>query len=156
MSFLTSCWLLPQNEQYKVFFESPPLSFVMSTPSQDLICNDTGRFPQVSTYLEGRRSFIVSLFPIQSRFSSAFELFVDLNLVPLSQKFFNKPRHFQKLRIITAITIRIFVVTLHALSDDFIDKAEFLGSIRSHKVVAIKGFFNGFIGLTGVLYIDIV
>src|SRR6478672_10323676 len=24
MSFLTSCWLLPQNEQYRVFFESPP------------------------------------------------------------------------------------------------------------------------------------
>src|SRR5437868_4329053 len=29
ISFLTSCWLLPQNEQYSVFFESPPLSFVI-------------------------------------------------------------------------------------------------------------------------------
>jgi hypothetical protein len=24
MSLRTSCWLLPQNEQYSVFFESPP------------------------------------------------------------------------------------------------------------------------------------
>ena len=24
MSLRTSCWLLPQNEQYRVFFESPP------------------------------------------------------------------------------------------------------------------------------------
>src|SRR5215471_6425099 len=33
MSFLTSCWLLPQNEQYSVFFESPPLDLVIATPS---------------------------------------------------------------------------------------------------------------------------
>src|SRR5260370_37955234 len=33
ISFLTSCWLLPQNEQYSVFFESLPLDFVIATPS---------------------------------------------------------------------------------------------------------------------------
>src|SRR6185295_9110450 len=33
ISFLTSCWLLPQNEQYSVFFESPPLDLVIATPS---------------------------------------------------------------------------------------------------------------------------
>src|ERR671915_327605 len=35
ISFLTSCWLLPQNEQYSVFFESLPLDFVIATPSAD-------------------------------------------------------------------------------------------------------------------------
>src|SRR5258708_36849866 len=29
ISLRTSCWLLPQNEQYRVFLESPPLSFVI-------------------------------------------------------------------------------------------------------------------------------
>src|SRR5580704_17921298 len=33
MSFLTSCWLLPQKEQYSVFLESPPLDLVIATPS---------------------------------------------------------------------------------------------------------------------------
>src|SRR5437764_12136769 len=33
ISFLTSCWLLPQKEQYSVFFESLPLDFVIATPS---------------------------------------------------------------------------------------------------------------------------
>src|SRR5580698_3346185 len=33
MSFLTSCWLLPQKEQYSVFFESPPLDLVIAAPS---------------------------------------------------------------------------------------------------------------------------
>src|ERR1700757_3947841 len=33
ISFLTSCWLLPQKEQYSVFFESPPLDLVIATPS---------------------------------------------------------------------------------------------------------------------------
>src|SRR5262249_42759863 len=33
ISFLTSCWLLPQKEQHSVFFESPPLDFVIATPS---------------------------------------------------------------------------------------------------------------------------
>src|ERR1051326_3839168 len=32
MSFLTSCWLLPQKEQYRVFFESPPLALVIGSP----------------------------------------------------------------------------------------------------------------------------
>src|SRR5215472_10335521 len=36
MSFLTSCWLLPQNEQYSVFFESPPLDLVIAAPSLPL------------------------------------------------------------------------------------------------------------------------
>src|SRR6266542_537940 len=35
ISFLTSCWLLPQKEQYSVFFESLPLDLVIATPSQD-------------------------------------------------------------------------------------------------------------------------
>src|SRR5437868_11485549 len=30
ISFLTSCWLLPQKEQYSVFFESPPLALVIT------------------------------------------------------------------------------------------------------------------------------
>src|SRR4029077_14494169 len=34
ISFLTSCWLLPQNEQYSVFFESLPLDLVIATPSR--------------------------------------------------------------------------------------------------------------------------
>src|SRR3954454_11201368 len=33
ISFLTSCWLLPQNEQYSVFLESLPLDLVIATPS---------------------------------------------------------------------------------------------------------------------------
>src|SRR5688572_20364684 len=33
ISFLTSCWLLPQKEQYSVFFESLPLDLVIATPS---------------------------------------------------------------------------------------------------------------------------
>src|SRR6185437_17157353 len=33
ISFLTSCWLLPQKEQYSVFFESLPLDFVITAPS---------------------------------------------------------------------------------------------------------------------------
>src|SRR5204862_6381097 len=33
ISFLTSCWLLPQKEQYSVFLESLPLDFVITTPS---------------------------------------------------------------------------------------------------------------------------
>jgi len=33
MSLRTSCWLLPQNEQYKVFFESPPEDLFIPTPS---------------------------------------------------------------------------------------------------------------------------
>src|SRR5579862_3454349 len=33
MSFLTSCWLLPQKEQYSVFLESPPLDLVIAAPS---------------------------------------------------------------------------------------------------------------------------
>src|ERR1700743_2786159 len=33
MSLRTSCWDLPQNEQYKVFFESPDL--LMRTPAPD-------------------------------------------------------------------------------------------------------------------------
>jgi len=36
MSFLTSCCDLPQNEQYSVLVESPPLSFVINQiPSFD-------------------------------------------------------------------------------------------------------------------------
>src|SRR6201996_3410214 len=33
ISFRTSCWLLPQKEQYSVFFESLPLDLVIATPS---------------------------------------------------------------------------------------------------------------------------
>src|SRR5258706_7874055 len=33
ISFLTSCWLLPQKEQYSVFFESLPLDLVIAAPS---------------------------------------------------------------------------------------------------------------------------
>src|SRR5271155_1666708 len=33
ISFLTSCWLLPQKEQYSVFLESPPLDLVIAAPS---------------------------------------------------------------------------------------------------------------------------
>src|SRR5580658_4429428 len=33
ISFLTSCWLLPQKEQYSVFLESLPLDLVIATPS---------------------------------------------------------------------------------------------------------------------------
>src|ERR1700751_2810541 len=33
MSFRTSCWLLPQKEQYSVFLESPPLDLVIAAPS---------------------------------------------------------------------------------------------------------------------------
>ena len=36
ISFLTSCWLLPQKEQYSVFFESLPLDLVIATPSPGL------------------------------------------------------------------------------------------------------------------------
>src|SRR4051794_25448003 len=32
ISLRTSCWLLPQNEQYSVFLESPPLDLVIVTP----------------------------------------------------------------------------------------------------------------------------
>ena len=32
MSLRTSCWLLPQNEQYKVFFESLPPILLISEP----------------------------------------------------------------------------------------------------------------------------
>src|ERR1700677_3891489 len=32
MSLRTSCWDLPQNEQYKVFFESPDLLMRLRTP----------------------------------------------------------------------------------------------------------------------------
>jgi hypothetical protein len=31
ISFLTACWLLPQNEQQSVFFESLPLDLVIRT-----------------------------------------------------------------------------------------------------------------------------
>src|ERR1700733_171642 len=33
ISFLTSCWLLPQKEQYSVFLESLPLDLVIAAPS---------------------------------------------------------------------------------------------------------------------------
>src|ERR1700719_4938642 len=33
ISFLTSCWLLPQKEQYSVFLESPPLDLVIAALS---------------------------------------------------------------------------------------------------------------------------
>src|ERR1700719_2161991 len=33
ISFLTSCWLLPQKEQYSVFLESPLLDLVIAAPS---------------------------------------------------------------------------------------------------------------------------
>src|SRR5580698_4981562 len=32
MSFRTSCWLLPQKEQYSVFLDSPPLTLLIGTP----------------------------------------------------------------------------------------------------------------------------
>jgi hypothetical protein len=32
MSLRTSCWDLPQNEQYRVFFESPDLLMRLRTP----------------------------------------------------------------------------------------------------------------------------
>src|SRR5258708_20012847 len=32
MSLRTSCWLLPQNEQYRVFLESPPTLLIPSSP----------------------------------------------------------------------------------------------------------------------------
>src|SRR5215472_3228687 len=35
MSLRTSCWLLPQNEQYSVFLVSPPLTLFISEPRQD-------------------------------------------------------------------------------------------------------------------------
>src|ERR1700753_916783 len=38
ISFLTSCWLLPQKEQYSVFFESLPLDLVIATPSPGPAC----------------------------------------------------------------------------------------------------------------------
>src|ERR1700730_1338692 len=33
ISFLTSCWLLPQKEQYSVFLEALPLDLVIAAPS---------------------------------------------------------------------------------------------------------------------------
>src|SRR5258708_12696430 len=35
MSLRTSCWLLPQNEQYSVFLESPLPTLLISEPGQD-------------------------------------------------------------------------------------------------------------------------
>src|SRR3970282_1650221 len=32
MSFRTSCWLLPQKEQYRVFLDSPPVDLLMVSP----------------------------------------------------------------------------------------------------------------------------
>ena len=43
ISFLTSCWLLPQKEQYSVFLESLPLDLVIATPSARLAGQDAPR-----------------------------------------------------------------------------------------------------------------
>src|SRR5271169_6848283 len=32
ISFRTSCWLLPQKEQYSVFLDSPPLALLIGSP----------------------------------------------------------------------------------------------------------------------------
>src|SRR5512135_3463328 len=32
MSLRTSCWLLPQKEQYSVFLDSPPLALLIGSP----------------------------------------------------------------------------------------------------------------------------
>src|SRR5262245_65424020 len=40
MSLRTSCWLLPQNEQYRVFFESLPLLLITYFPPAAPIISD--------------------------------------------------------------------------------------------------------------------
>src|ERR1700723_3990427 len=40
ISFLTSCWLLPQKEQYSFFLESPPLDLVIAAPSLAIRSHD--------------------------------------------------------------------------------------------------------------------
>jgi hypothetical protein len=46
----TSCWLLPQNEQYSVFFESPPLLLTL------LICLIPTAPPPGRSVVEGQRA----------------------------------------------------------------------------------------------------
>src|SRR4026209_1943851 len=61
MSLRTSCWDLPQNEQYKVFFESPDL--LVSTPAPDVrepAWKSNPRRPgRTRTIATPRRSFYV-------------------------------------------------------------------------------------------------
>jgi hypothetical protein len=46
MSLRTSCWLLPQNDQYSVFFEStPPILLISEPPSETLPCLASGISP---------------------------------------------------------------------------------------------------------------
>jgi hypothetical protein len=52
ISFLTSCWLLPQKEQYSVFFESLPLDFVIAAPSP--LAERLGHSHRASTRVERR------------------------------------------------------------------------------------------------------
>src|SRR5690606_33144851 len=45
ISLRTSCWLLPQNEQYRVFLESPPLNLVIPAPLSGPAPGDAGPIP---------------------------------------------------------------------------------------------------------------
>src|SRR5471030_1088117 len=43
MSLRTSCWLLPQKEQYRVFLDSPPLALLISSGPSGLCLTTGGR-----------------------------------------------------------------------------------------------------------------
>src|SRR5436853_7842118 len=49
MSLRTSCWLLPQNEQYSVLLESPPLALLMANLRS--IVRETARTAPISIRL---------------------------------------------------------------------------------------------------------
>src|SRR4051794_12175629 len=44
----TSCWLLPQNEQYKVFFESPAPTLLILFSVHRLTRSGSGTLPQTN------------------------------------------------------------------------------------------------------------
>src|SRR3546814_14855541 len=56
ISLRTSCWLLPQNEQYRVFLESPPLNLVMPTPLRGPAPGATCPVPSNRHHKEPRRA----------------------------------------------------------------------------------------------------
>src|SRR5258707_13473402 len=59
ISFLSSCWLLPQNEQYSVFFESLPLDLVIATPSPGRRGHPDPRAPSRHTLRHGHKVYVL-------------------------------------------------------------------------------------------------
>src|SRR5215475_7180499 len=57
ISFLTSCWLLPQKEQYSVFLESLPLDLVIAAPSPAERWRGTQTHPRAREWRPESRPF---------------------------------------------------------------------------------------------------